>query len=367
MTRNDKIVRDPDRWGATVRVTAANFKAKNITFENSFNQIYTAEEVKDGVVPNGCQDITVDRVAQTVKADSKDATERGAAIALDGDDAELYNCSFVGSQDTFYTGKNAYVKNCDITGNTDYIFGGGNVVFDNCNLIWGGYSDSAVGGYITANKPSASGDSYVFRNCKIQNTTKEGRTCSGGAYGRDWGGLLASVYFLNCTVDEGVTVSGWSEMIGDDQPENQAIKLGKADLHVFDFSNPSAYTTYGTTDQYNITEITFDKARAKYEGVVAALGFTPEHLANAVTTTEVVNSDDGTAHGILTTLTQGSGATISGIKWTVTNGSTTKTFSTEKISPSVPTITGDGTATVLMMFDTAATTATYNVLSQVIE
>ncbi|MGN0163400.1 MAG: pectinesterase family protein, partial [Candidatus Ornithomonoglobus sp.] len=362
MTKTGKLTRDPDRWGAVVRVRAANFKAENINFVNSFNQYYTEAEVKDGVEPNGCQSITVDRVAQTIKADAKTATERGAAIALDGDNAELYNCSFVGSQDTFYTYKNAYVKNCDITGNTDYIFGGGNVVFDNCNLIWGGYSSDAVGGYITADNPTQ-GDYYIFRNCTVKNATVEGRTYAGGNLGRDWGGEKAGVYYFNLKDETGKLNYTWTNMGG-------SVETGKANLHIYDF-DPEVNKNYSSTGAAgaNVNGVlSYADAKALYEGIISRIGFTPEHLTNAVTgelKSATVNGE--TAHGVLTTITAGSGATIKGIKWTVTNGSEINTFSTDSItSHTFPTITG-GEATVAIIFNTEDTEATYNVLSQAIE
>jgi pectin methylesterase-like acyl-CoA thioesterase len=384
MTRNSKNFRDPDRWGATVRVRAENFKADNINFVNSFNQEYTEEEVIDGVEPNLAQSIRVDRIAQTVAADSKTATERGAAIALDGKNAQLYNCSFVGSQDTFYTGQNAYVKNCDITGNTDYIFGGGNVVFDNCNLIWGGYSDSSVGGYLTANKPSAAGIYYIFRNCTVKNADVEGRNYAGGALGRDWGGKDAGVYFFNTVfADGGNTKLSWTDMGG-------AVKTGEANLHIYDF-DPSVNANYQTTGSTGANVnglLTFDEAAALYEGVNSRLGFTPEQLANAETSSALAKStvDDDTVYGVVTTITAGSDITISGVKWTVVDTTEDKVYtltSEDAINQTGNGVSGDafpavtgGTVTVTMMFHAAPGEETvengfvtansrYNVLSEI--
>ncbi len=248
MTKVGKLERDPDRWGAVVRVTGNNFTAENIIFENTFNQRATAAEIADGVVYNGCQAITVDRTASGFVADTRSSTERAAAIAIEGRGTELYNCEFIGSQDTFFTGGTAYVKDCAITGNTDYIFGGGSIVFDNCDLIWGGYSDQAVGGYITASNGSDAG--YLFRDCTIKDGNRQKAK---GSFGRDWGGTNAHAYFINCTDATEKGVSGWSNMGG-------AVKDGTADLHVFDLANPNGYKTSGSSDKYNITAFTFADA-----------------------------------------------------------------------------------------------------------
>ena len=141
------------RWGSTVglKSKANYFRAEYITFENSFNRYVTAEEIADGVEPSGSQSITFDRTASGADVTSKTATERGAAIAIDGNYSEFYKCDFLGSQDTLYAGSaNGYFKECFVQGNTDYIFGNGSHVFENCELRFGGYSSSAAGGYITA-------------------------------------------------------------------------------------------------------------------------------------------------------------------------------------------------------------------------
>lgn len=81
-----------------------------------------------------------------------------------------------------------YFKDCTLVGNTDYICAGGNCVFDNCDLLFGGYSDTAKGGALTA-AHTGSGESYVFRDCTIGNYGEDiGRQHGKHSYGRDWGG-----------------------------------------------------------------------------------------------------------------------------------------------------------------------------------
>ena len=285
MTRNSKLTVSPARWGATVLVksTASGFYAENIIFENSFNQYYTTEEVADGVAPNGLESITYDRTLTSGQAgykaaDARAVTERAAAIGFENSPTgcEVYNCTFISSQDTYYTSGTLYAKNCTIQGNTDYIFGGGSVVFDNCNLVIGGYSDQAATAYITAYKdkdgePLKADKKYIFRDCSV---TKTNRTYIKGNLGRDWGGAAASVYYFNLdnTIGSDFTY-GWSDMGG-------AVTTGTADLHIYDF-DPTVNANYSTTGSTgaNINGVVSDAdALDIYGGVVDFLGFTPQHI-----------------------------------------------------------------------------------------
>lgn len=202
------------RWGGTVQlIKGANyFRAENIVFENSFNRYVTQEEIADGVEPSGSQSITFNRTAWGADVRSKAATERGAALTIDANNAEFLNCKFLGSQDTLYTGGNAgYFRKCKIEGNTDYIFGSGDYVFDTCELFFFGYSSSAAGGYITAARQQERG--YLFYNCNI--TANPQQVVSPGYLGRPWS-ATAKVMFLNTTIQNGnlIKPEGWTSMSG---------------------------------------------------------------------------------------------------------------------------------------------------------
>lgn len=279
MTRNSIKMLDPIRWGATVliRNTGNGFRAEDIIFENSFNQRYTAEEVADGVRPNGLQSIAYDRTLTSDQsgykaADTKEVTERAAAIAFENNPkgCQLYNCRFMGSQDTFYSSGTLYVKDCDIVGNTDYIFGGGQVVFDNCNLEIGGYSDKKASAYLTAQKGST-GEAYIFRDCKV---TSSDRTYVAANLGRDWGGADATVYFFNLKNEIGDKMEyKWTNM-------NGGVSAGTANLHIYDF-DPAVNANYNTTGATgaNVNGLLSDEeALSLYAGVVTRLGFTPEKI-----------------------------------------------------------------------------------------
>lgn len=217
------------RWGSTVRLVGSNFLAENIIFENSLNCRVTDEEIADGVTPAGVGwygDVSgkPDRTVKDYNPRTKNATERCAAIACDGANFELYKCEFIGSQDTFYTGANGYVKDCYIEGGTDYIFGGNSVVFDGCTLAWHGYSDGAIGGYITACKssdipvagePNLSANGYLLKNCKVTNSKYyTDNKFDKGQWGRNWGGKNCQVVFDGVTMVGADTPSGWTAMTG---------------------------------------------------------------------------------------------------------------------------------------------------------
>lgn len=207
-------------WGSAVIVESAGkgFKAKGITFENSFNKYMTDEEIADGAEPDGLQTINVKRDEST-KADSKAATERAAAMVNYADQVEFKDCSFIGSQDTLYTcnvAYDSYYKNCYIEGQTDFIYGNGNVIFDGCELNFCGYSETEAAGYLTA-QSSAEGSNtlattgYVFRNCYVSYNGK--RKVTAGYWGRMWG-KNCKVAFINTKLEKSdmIVDAGWASM-----------------------------------------------------------------------------------------------------------------------------------------------------------
>lgn len=221
-----------DRWGTTVRVnkSATGFRAEGITFENSFNRYVTDEEIADGVeLVENPENTTVVR-AKGVDVTSKAATERAAAMCVETDQAEFFDCSFLSSQDTLYTAgdKNGcqgrmYFKNCYIEGQTDYIFGSGSVVFDECTLNWKGYSETNKSnpGYVTAVRPADTTGckGYLFRDCTV--TANPDLTVAPGFWGRTWG-ADAMATFLNTRLEKAGLIAdeGWKSMNGDPKNAN---------------------------------------------------------------------------------------------------------------------------------------------------
>lgn len=168
-----------------------DLEPSGITFEASFNRYLTDEELEDGVTPSENGTISFER-KYGADVTSRTATERSAAMAVEADQVSFQNCTFLGGQDTLYTGagnNSSYYKNCKIEGNTDFIFGDGNVVFDGCNFSWKGYSDKAYAGVLTAAKDTAQ-YGYLFRNCTV--TGNQDLNVGGGSFGRPWGAWCKS-------------------------------------------------------------------------------------------------------------------------------------------------------------------------------
>ncbi len=225
-SEDDQSVKD---WGATVRVTAADFRAQNIVFENSYNLYVTDEELEDGVEPISTKAVRT----KYLDVQSSGLKERAAAMYIgDADRVEFYKCSFISSQDTLGTGKegagtHSYFKECFIEGNTDYICGDGDCVFDNCVLSFAGYTGnpgvtSGKGGVITAAQSgvpatakagSVSQHGYLFWNCTI--TANENREVKSGFYGRPWR-PNATVTFVNTKLAHSNIIydDGWQDMSG---------------------------------------------------------------------------------------------------------------------------------------------------------
>lgn len=201
--KTEKKTGNVQRWGGAfyLQSTAENFYAENIIFENSFNKYVTAEEINDGVEPSGAEAINFDRTKEGVDVCSKAATERAAAMLAEADNAEFYRCSFLSSQDTLYINPaiKQYYKECFIEGMTDYIFGDGQIAFEDCTLNFCGYSDSTIGGYVTATRWDQGGLGYIFKNCKV--TGASDKNVGTGDFGRPWG-ATSRVYFINTEIEK---------------------------------------------------------------------------------------------------------------------------------------------------------------------
>jgi polygalacturonase len=175
---------------ATVNVTADNFFAENITFENDFNLTHPQ-------LPAGSQAL---------------------ALLVTGDRAVFHNLRLLGNQDTVYAGSRnckpdgnpciparQYFSDCYIAGNVDFIFGDGKAVFDYCEIR----STPHAGGFITAQgKHYPEQDSgFVFNHCRLTSDLD----VTGTVYlGRPWR-PYATVVFLNTEMGNFIDPAGWRE------------------------------------------------------------------------------------------------------------------------------------------------------------
>lgn len=149
-------------------INGDNFKAENITFENSSGPVGQA-----------------------------------VAVRIDGDKVIFKNCKFLGFQDTLYSHGNRsrqYYKNCYIEGTTDFIFGAATAVFDNCEIF-----AKAGGSYITAaNTPKANSYGFVFLNCKLTSNASN----NSFYLGRPWENFARTV-FIKCKIGRHIKSAGW--------------------------------------------------------------------------------------------------------------------------------------------------------------
>ena len=175
---------------ATVNITADNFVAEDITFENDFNK--THEQVSAG--------------------------SQALALMVTGDRAVFHNVRLLGNQDTVYAGNRScgadkpvcipsrqYFSDCTIAGNVDFICGDSKAVFDHCEI----HSTAHGGGYITAqSKHAPDQDSgYVLNKCKL--IVDAGVT--GPVFlGRPWR-PYATVVYLNTEMGAHIDPAGWRE------------------------------------------------------------------------------------------------------------------------------------------------------------
>jgi polygalacturonase len=175
---------------ATVNVTADNFLAENITFQNDFNATHPQ-------LPAGSQAL---------------------ALRVVGDRAVFRNVRLLGNQDTVYAGSRncapdgdnciparQYFSDCSIAGNVDFLFGDGKAVFDRCQI----HSTAHAGGFITAQSKHypAQDSGFVLNRCKL--IADAGVT--GPVYlGRPWR-PYATVVYLDTEMGSHIDPAGWRE------------------------------------------------------------------------------------------------------------------------------------------------------------
>ena len=166
--------------GTGVVVLADDFRAENITFENT-------------------------------------SGDHGQALALrvDGDRAAFTHCRLLGWQDTLMLNNGRqYFTNCYLEGRVDFIYGSATTVFERCEI------HSKNGGHITAaSTPQARAFGFVFMDCKLTGdpaawvnptnpTTAQPAKKPMADLGRPWR-PYASVAYLQCEMGGHIKPAGW--------------------------------------------------------------------------------------------------------------------------------------------------------------
>ena len=190
---------------ASVYISANDFSAANLTFQNSFG--------------SGSQAV---------------------ALRTTGQRQQFLNCRFVGYQDTLYTHQGSqYFRDCYVQGNTDYVFGGATAVLQNCEVrnVEGGSATSAP------NTDAATAYGIVFLGGKF--TAVSSVKSNSVALARPWGadGFAA---FLNADLGAHIAAAGFVAMSGN-QPES-------ARFHEYDSTGSGANTSSRSSYQLSASQ-----------------------------------------------------------------------------------------------------------------
>jgi len=167
---------------ASVHVSADDFSAANITFQNSYG--------------SGSQAV---------------------ALRATGDRQQYYNCRFVAYQDTLYTHEGSqYFRDCYVQGNVDYVFGHATAVLENCEArnVEGGSAVSAPNTELS----QAFGIVFLGGRFTAESSVSQGSV----ALGRPWGADGAAAY-LNVELGAHINPVGFVEMSGN-SPQNARFR-----------------------------------------------------------------------------------------------------------------------------------------------
>lgn len=186
---NDRTPNQPYQFDPGFVVVGNDFRAENLTFENT-------------------------------------SGDQGQALAVrvDNDRAVFQNCRILGWQDTLMVNNGRhYFTNCYIAGRVDFIYGSATAVFDHCEI------QSKNGGYITAaSTPKEKEFGFVFLDCKLTgdevpwvdpaNPSKAKVWAKPNAHlGRPWR-PYAHVAFIRCEMGDHIKPAGWHNW---GKPENE--------------------------------------------------------------------------------------------------------------------------------------------------
>lgn len=188
------------RWNASVLVTAPDFYAENIIFENSFNLYVSSMEAQDSLVDISQSDLEWTekerpkkhmperpKVVGSTMVQLKAYRERAAAISFteEARRAHLKNCRAVGRQDVLYgdQGASIYWEGGMLCGAVDFIFGAMTLAVDRATIVANINGEKNDLCYIAAGRsgsdPSgkqldqSSGRGMLFYRCHIRNASTD--------------------------------------------------------------------------------------------------------------------------------------------------------------------------------------------------
>ena len=172
------------RWNASVLVTAPDFYAQHIIFENSFNLYVSEKEAADSLVDISQSDMPwteKERPKKVMPARPKQVgstevakkayRERAAAISFTetATNAHLKNCTAIGKQDVLYgdQGASIYWEGGVLSGSVDFIFGGMKMVVDHATIIANITDEKNDNCYIAAGRSETGTRGLLFWHCHI--------------------------------------------------------------------------------------------------------------------------------------------------------------------------------------------------------
>jgi hypothetical protein len=186
-------------WNASVLVTAPDFRAENIIFENSFNLYVCDLEAADSLVDISQSDMpwtAKERPKKVMPVRPKEAgstevqlkryRERAAAISFTetATNAHLKNCRACGRQDVLYgdQGASIYWEGGVLAGGVDFIFGAMTMAVDHATIVANINGEKNDKCYIAAGRsgemvngtcPNGKCRGLLFYKCHIRLATED--------------------------------------------------------------------------------------------------------------------------------------------------------------------------------------------------
>ena len=181
------------RWNASVLVTAPDFYAENIIFENSFNLYVSEKEAADSLVDISQSDMPWTekerpkkimperpKEAGSTEVQKKKYRERAAAISFTetAKNAHLKNCRAVGRQDVLYgdEGASIYWEGGVLAGGVDFIFGGMTMCVNKATIVANINGEKGDKCYISAGRSGSETQAergMLFYKCHIRVATED--------------------------------------------------------------------------------------------------------------------------------------------------------------------------------------------------
>ncbi|WGL16690.1 pectinesterase family protein [Microbulbifer bruguierae] len=218
---------------ATLTVEATDFRAENLTIENSFDFLATDALPKDHTDKiNGTQAV---------------ALETG----LSSDRTAFRNVRLLGYQDTlFVQAGRSYFVDSVVEGNVDFIFGAGQALFENSDIVTRprGTARETVG-YVTAPSTDIGNEfGLVFLNCRLLKA--EGVPTNSTPLGRPWHpttdfpdgryadpDAIGAAVYIRSFMDDHITRDGWDSMRGTSRDGTKSTVFTPEESRFFEFEN----------------------------------------------------------------------------------------------------------------------------------